>query len=79
MGFAAESQDLVANAQHKRARKGVPLLVGNIGPTAFGRDDNQLILVDAQGVTELPRASKLLLARQLVAELARRLDPLKAA
>ncbi len=79
VGFAAESQDLVANAQHKRARKGVPLLVGNIGPTAFGRDDNQLILVDAQGVTELPRASKLLLARQLVAELARRLDPLKAA
>jgi len=79
VGFAAESQDLVANAQHKRARKGVPLLVGNIGPTAFGRDDNQLILVDAQGVTELPRASKLSLARQLVAELARRLDPLKAA
>ena len=67
VGFAAESQDLVANAQHKRARKGVPLLVGNIGPTAFGRDDNQLILVDAHGVTELPRASKLLLARQLVA------------
>ena len=79
VGFAAESQDLVVNAQHKRARKGVPLLVGNIGPTAFGRDDNQLILVDAQGVTELPRASKLSLARQLVAELARRLDPLKAA
>jgi len=79
VGFAAESQDLVANAQHKRARKGVPLLVGNIGPTAFGRDDNQLIFVDAHGVTELPRASKLLLARQLVAELARRLDPLKAA
>jgi len=79
VGFAAESQDLVVNAQHKRARKGVPLLVGNIGPTAFGRDDNQLILVDAHGVTELPRASKLLLARQLVAELARRLDPLKAA
>jgi phosphopantothenoylcysteine decarboxylase/phosphopantothenate--cysteine ligase len=78
VGFAAESQDLVVNAQHKRARKGVPLLVGNIGPTAFGRDDNQLILVDAHGVTELPRASKLLLARQLVAELARRLDPLKA-
>jgi len=73
VGFAAESQDLVANAQLKRARKGVPLLVGNIGPTAFGRDDNQLILVDEDGVTELPRASKLLLARQLVAELASRL------
>lgn len=72
VGFAAESHDLVAHAQAKRARKGVPLLVGNIGPTAFGQDDNQLLLVDADGVQELPRASKLALARQLVAEISRR-------
>ncbi len=73
VGFAAESHDLLANAQAKRARKGVPLLVGNIGPATFGQDDNALLLVDAQGVTELPRADKLSLARQLVAEIARRL------
>ncbi|MBV8620872.1 MAG: bifunctional phosphopantothenoylcysteine decarboxylase/phosphopantothenate--cysteine ligase CoaBC [Curvibacter sp.] len=72
VGFAAESHDLQAHAQAKRVRKGVPLLVGNIGPTAFGQDDNQLLLVDAQGVQELPRASKLVLARQLVAEISRR-------
>ncbi|MDP1656695.1 MAG: bifunctional phosphopantothenoylcysteine decarboxylase/phosphopantothenate--cysteine ligase CoaBC [Hylemonella sp.] len=73
VGFAAESHDLLANAQAKRARKGVPLLVGNIGPATFGQDDNALLLVDAQGATELPRADKLSLARQLVAEIARRL------
>jgi phosphopantothenoylcysteine decarboxylase / phosphopantothenate---cysteine ligase len=73
VGFAAESQDLLANAQAKRARKGVPLLVGNIGPATFGQDDNQLLLVDAEGARELPRASKQALARQLVAEIARRL------
>ncbi len=73
VGFAAESQDLLANAQAKRERKGVPLLVGNIGPDTFGQDDNALLLIDQQGSTELPRASKLLLARQLVAEIARRL------
>jgi phosphopantothenoylcysteine decarboxylase/phosphopantothenate--cysteine ligase len=73
VGFAAESHDLLANAQAKRARKGVPLLVGNIGPAAFGQDDNQLLLVDAQGVQELPRASKLALARELVAQIARRM------
>ena len=72
VGFAAESQDLLANAQAKRLRKGVPLLVGNIGPATFGLDDNSLLLVDEQGVTELPRASKLVLARQLVAEIAKR-------
>lgn len=73
VGFAAESHDLLANATAKRVRKGVPLLVGNIGPATFGQDDNALLLVDEAGSVELPRASKLDLARQLVAEIARRL------
>jgi phosphopantothenoylcysteine decarboxylase/phosphopantothenate--cysteine ligase len=73
VGFAAESHDLVTHARAKRARKGIPLLVGNIGPLTFGRDDNALLLVDASGERELPRASKLVLARQLVAEIAERL------
>ncbi|MDI1239569.1 MAG: bifunctional phosphopantothenoylcysteine decarboxylase/phosphopantothenate--cysteine ligase CoaBC [Polaromonas sp.] len=74
VGFAAESHDLADNAQAKRRRKGVPLLVGNIGPATFGRDDNALLLVDAQGSRELARASKLSLARQLVAEIASRIQ-----
>ncbi len=71
VGFAAESHDLLANAQAKRLRKGVPLLVGNIGPATFGKDDNVLLLVDANGAEELPRASKLALARQLIAKIAK--------
>ena len=77
VGFAAESHDLLANATAKRARKGVPLLVGNIGPATFGQDDNALLLVDANGHRELPRASKAELGRQLVAEIARRLPALQ--
>ncbi len=73
VGFAAESQDLLANARAKRLRKGVPLLVGNIGPATFGQDDNALLLVDERGSQELPHASKRLLARQLIADIARRL------
>jgi len=73
VGFAAESQDLLANAQAKRLRKGVPLLVGNIGPATFGKDDNALLLVDAEQAVELASASKLTLARQLVAEIAQRM------
>jgi phosphopantothenoylcysteine decarboxylase / phosphopantothenate---cysteine ligase len=76
VGFAAESHDLEEHAQAKRKRKGVPLLVGNIGPATFGQDDNALLLVDERGMKELPRASKLVLARQLVAEIARRLSPM---
>jgi phosphopantothenoylcysteine decarboxylase/phosphopantothenate--cysteine ligase len=78
VGFAAESHDLAAHAQAKRERKGVPLLVGNIGPATFGQDDNQLLLVDVHGTRELPRASKLTLARQLVDEIANRAAPPEA-
>jgi phosphopantothenoylcysteine decarboxylase/phosphopantothenate--cysteine ligase len=72
VGFAAESHDLLAHATAKRERKGVPLLVGNIGPATFGQDDNALLLVDAHGHRELPRASKRVLARQLIEEIAAR-------
>ncbi|MEO8080114.1 MAG: bifunctional phosphopantothenoylcysteine decarboxylase/phosphopantothenate--cysteine ligase CoaBC, partial [Caldimonas sp.] len=79
VGFAAESSDVVANASEKLRRKKVALVVGNLGPATFGRDDNTLTLVDAQGVRELPRAGKLELARRLVAEIAARLDATPAA
>ena len=74
VGFAAESHDLLRHAREKLKRKGVPLIVGNIGPATFGRDDNALLLVDEHGERELPRADKLSLARELVRELARRLS-----
>jgi phosphopantothenoylcysteine decarboxylase/phosphopantothenate--cysteine ligase len=70
VGFAAESQNLLELASAKRVRKDIPLIVGNIGPQTFGQDDNALLLIDAQGVTELPRDSKIALARQLIAHIA---------
>jgi phosphopantothenoylcysteine decarboxylase / phosphopantothenate---cysteine ligase len=73
VGFAAESHDLLAHATAKRIRKGVPLLVGNIGPATFGQDDNALLLVDEAGARELPHASKQALAQQLIADIAHRL------
>ena len=73
VGFAAESENLVAHARDKLQRKQVELVVGNLGPATFGRDDNTLVLVDAQGQRELPTADKLSLARELVREIAGRL------
>ncbi len=75
VGFAAESEDLEANGAAKRAAKGVPLLVANIGHDTFGRDDNELLLIDERGSRRLPRADKTVLARALVAEIAQRLPP----
>jgi len=74
VGFAAESHDLARHAREKRLRKGVPLIVGNVGPATFGRDDNTLLLVDADGERALPTADKLTLARALVADIAQRLE-----
>ncbi|MGH8787914.1 MAG: bifunctional phosphopantothenoylcysteine decarboxylase/phosphopantothenate--cysteine ligase CoaBC [Cupriavidus necator] len=73
VGFAAESENLEQYGEQKRQRKGVPLLVGNIGHHTFGLDDNEIVLFDAAGMTRLPRADKLSLARQLVAAIGQRL------
>jgi phosphopantothenoylcysteine decarboxylase/phosphopantothenate--cysteine ligase len=72
MGFAAETQDLVKHARDKLVRKAVPLIVGNLGPATFGRDDNTLVLIDAAGQRELPPGAKIDLARLLVREMADR-------
>jgi phosphopantothenoylcysteine decarboxylase/phosphopantothenate--cysteine ligase len=74
VGFAAESENLVEYGAAKRERKGIPLLVGNIGPQTFGQDENAIVLFDDSGHTVLPRAGKLSLARQLVSEIAKRID-----
>ncbi|HEY9109927.1 MAG TPA: bifunctional phosphopantothenoylcysteine decarboxylase/phosphopantothenate--cysteine ligase CoaBC [Roseateles sp.] len=73
VGFAAESEKLAEHADAKRRRKGIPLIVANLGPATFGRDDNALLLIDEQGQRELPRSDKLSLARELIADLSKRL------
>ncbi len=74
VGFAAESENLLDYGATKRETKGIPLLVGNIGHHTFGQDDNEIILFDENGHTVLPRADKLTLARQLISEIAKRLE-----
>ncbi|HEV6965798.1 bifunctional phosphopantothenoylcysteine decarboxylase/phosphopantothenate--cysteine ligase CoaBC [Roseateles sp.] len=77
VGFAAESEKLEEHADAKRRRKGIPLIVANLGPATFGRDDNALLLIDERGRRELPeaggRADKLSLARELIRDLSTRL------
>jgi phosphopantothenoylcysteine decarboxylase/phosphopantothenate--cysteine ligase len=73
VGFAAETENLVEYAQAKRKRKRIPLLAANLAHTAFGRDDNALTLFDDAGEHVLERAPKIVLARRLVAHIARML------
>ena len=73
VGFAAESTDLEQHADEKRKRKGIPMIVGNIGPDTFGSDLNQLLAIDVSGSKKLAKAEKLHLARQLIQLVAKKI------
>jgi phosphopantothenoylcysteine decarboxylase/phosphopantothenate--cysteine ligase len=66
VGFAAETNDLVAYAQSKLDRKGLDLIVANEAVASIGHDDIQVALVDAHGVETLPRQPKELAAQAVI-------------
>ena len=62
VGFAAESNDLIANATEKIKKKGLDLIVANDITTrgcAFGSDTNRVSIIDSKGkVEDLPLLPK---------------------
>ena len=72
VGFAAETNDVAENAEAKRRRKRVPLIVANRAQDAIGADESEVTLIDDAGKHPLPKMEKIALARRLVAEIAGR-------
>lgn len=74
VGFAAESQDLLQNAESKLKRKGVDLLVANdisADDAGFATDTNRVVILDATGgQTTLPLMSKTEVSEKLVQQIA---------
>ncbi len=69
VGFAAETDDLRANAEAKLRAKGADLIVGNdvSAPGAgFEHDTNEVVLLTATGTTEVPRADKRHIAKAVL-------------
>jgi len=68
VGFAAETEAVEQNARTKLMRKNLDMIAANeVGhDKAFDCEDNQLIVLGRNARHELPRASKLTLARGLV-------------
>ena len=82
VGFAAETDDVLANGRAKLARKGCDLLVVNqVGEDlAFGRPDNAAVVLGADGsVTDVPRGAKEALAEVVWDLVVARLAPRPAA
>lgn len=77
VGFAAETDDIVANAMAKRTRKGCDWIVANdVRPATgiMGGTENAVILVTDRGAEHWPRLPKDEVARRLAARIARALE-----
>jgi len=75
VGFAAETNDLLANAQQKLENKGIDIIAANqVGnpDSGFDADHNTLTLIDKEGVTELGQQTKTKLARELIQHIVKR-------
>jgi phosphopantothenoylcysteine decarboxylase/phosphopantothenate--cysteine ligase len=76
IGFAAETDDLLANAKSKLARKGCDWVVANDvspGSGTFGGADNTVHLVSAAGIDSWPAMSKTEVAERLAERIVARL------
>jgi phosphopantothenoylcysteine decarboxylase/phosphopantothenate--cysteine ligase len=72
IGFAAETEDVMAHAQAKRTKKGCDWIVANdVSPTTgiMGGDNNTVHLITAFGVEDWPPMSKADVGRQLTARI----------
>ncbi len=61
IGFAAETENVIANAKKKLEEKGADLIVANdvsASDSGFDVDTNRIALVSSEGVVELPLLSK---------------------
>ena len=75
IGFAAETHDVVANAQGKLASKKADWIVANdVSGDVMGGSHNRIHLVDADGVEDWPEAAKEDIARHLITRIAQELN-----
>jgi phosphopantothenoylcysteine decarboxylase/phosphopantothenate--cysteine ligase len=77
VGFAAETNDIEANARSKLKRKKLDMIAANeVGDgIAFDCEDNALTVIWPGGKAEVARGPKIDVARELIALIAKRLPP----
>lgn len=69
VGFAAETENIIENAEKKRIKKGVDLMVVNdVSQTDIGfeSDDNAVTVLSKRGAIDIGKASKRIIAGQLL-------------
>ena len=74
VGFAAETHDLIAQAEQKRLRKKLPLLVANLVSESMGQDEASITLLDDKGSHPQQKAAKNVLAIALLTHISHMLN-----
>ncbi|KAB2857063.1 MAG: bifunctional phosphopantothenoylcysteine decarboxylase/phosphopantothenate synthase, partial [Sphingopyxis terrae] len=75
VGFAAETNDVIAHAQAKLARKGCDLIVANdVSADPMGGETNRVHIVSKAGIDSWDRLPKEAVARKLMEKIADELD-----
>ena len=77
VGFAAETNDVIANATDKRARKGCDWIVANdVSPATgtFSGDSNTVHFINEAGTEDWPKLSKSDVAARLIDRIARHFE-----
>ncbi len=78
VGFAAETNDMLASAQAKLTRKKLDMIIANSVAVGMGTDENAVTIVSKDTVIDLPLLPKNQLARQLIEIIATQFKQRKA-
>lgn len=73
VGFAAETENEIAQAQVKLTKKGLDMIVANNAPNTFGKGSNCATLITTDAARGLPELDKIDLAREILVSVARML------
>ena len=73
VGFAAENENLIENAQKKMKAKNLDLIVANLIHDSMGLEDTKISIIDNNKVIDVPKSNKIVAAKAILKEIAHRI------
>ena len=73
VGFAAENENLIENAQKKMKAKNLDLIVANLIHDSMGLEDTKISIIDKNKVIDVPKSNKIVAAKAILREIAHRI------
>jgi phosphopantothenoylcysteine decarboxylase/phosphopantothenate--cysteine ligase len=74
VGFAAESENLIENAQKKLKTKNLDLIVANLIHESMGLQDSKVSIISKNDVIDVPKSNKIVAAKVILKEIAHRIN-----